>query len=221
MKVLVTGGGTREPIDGVRFITNFSTGETAAIIADELARAGHEVTGVFGLGSVRPARAARLAEFGSFADLDRVLRELLAPGGVEAVIHLAAVSDYSVGAIESAGRGFAPGEGKLASGGELVLRLKPNFKIVERLKSYAPGAKPLLIAFKLTRTPSEQERLEAVRKLAASGEPDYIVHNDLGDREAGSPAFRLFNGACQELRIFRSREELAQGLAGLLRERCG
>ncbi|MCM2324713.1 MAG: DNA/pantothenate metabolism flavoprotein, partial [Oligoflexia bacterium] len=50
MKVLVTGGGTREPIDGVRFITNFSTGQTAAIISDAFALAGHETVALVGAG---------------------------------------------------------------------------------------------------------------------------------------------------------------------------
>ena len=43
-RILITGGGTREPIDSVRYIGNHSTGRTAAVLADELAGAGHEVT---------------------------------------------------------------------------------------------------------------------------------------------------------------------------------
>ena len=44
MKILLTSGATVEYIDGVRFITNFSTGGTGSILADEFARAGHKVT---------------------------------------------------------------------------------------------------------------------------------------------------------------------------------
>ncbi|MCM2324406.1 MAG: phosphopantothenoylcysteine decarboxylase, partial [Oligoflexia bacterium] len=164
----------------------------------------------------RPGRVARILDYGSFAELDGALREVLQEGDFGAVVHLAAVSDYSVGSIEVGGRPQAPGViGKIRSDEELVLRLKPNFKIVERIKGYVPGPKPLLIAFKLTHTPSAEERVAAVRKLAGSGAPDFIVHNDLGDREKGQPVFRLFEtrgGRCHEVRNFASREELAQGL---------
>ena len=41
--MLVTSGGTSEPIDGVRVLTNTSTGRTGAGIASHFARCGHEV----------------------------------------------------------------------------------------------------------------------------------------------------------------------------------
>jgi phosphopantothenoylcysteine decarboxylase/phosphopantothenate--cysteine ligase len=43
LKVLITSGGTSEPIDGVRVLTNTSTGRTGVGIAANLARNGHEV----------------------------------------------------------------------------------------------------------------------------------------------------------------------------------
>jgi phosphopantothenoylcysteine synthetase/decarboxylase len=43
MKVLVTAGGTSEPIDGVRRITNTSTGATGGVIARAFAARGHDV----------------------------------------------------------------------------------------------------------------------------------------------------------------------------------
>src|SRR5205085_1081847 len=44
LRVLVTSGGTTEPIDGVRVLANASTGETGALIATQFARHGHAVT---------------------------------------------------------------------------------------------------------------------------------------------------------------------------------
>jgi phosphopantothenoylcysteine decarboxylase/phosphopantothenate--cysteine ligase len=41
MKVIVTCGPSYEPIDQVRRLTNFSTGELGVLLSDELARAGH------------------------------------------------------------------------------------------------------------------------------------------------------------------------------------
>jgi phosphopantothenoylcysteine decarboxylase/phosphopantothenate--cysteine ligase len=44
MSVLVTAGGTREPVDPVRYLGNRSTGKMGHAIADEAARRGHQVT---------------------------------------------------------------------------------------------------------------------------------------------------------------------------------
>ena len=57
MKVLVTSGATREPIDSVRFISNLSSGKTGAAICDALAARGFEVTQLHGIDSARAPRA--------------------------------------------------------------------------------------------------------------------------------------------------------------------
>lgn len=44
LRVLITAGGTREPIDPVRFLGNRSSGKMGHAIADEAARKGHQVT---------------------------------------------------------------------------------------------------------------------------------------------------------------------------------
>ncbi len=44
LRILVTAGGTREPVDPVRFLGNRSTGKMGHAIADEAARRGHQVT---------------------------------------------------------------------------------------------------------------------------------------------------------------------------------
>ena len=53
MRVLVTAGGTREPIDAVRIITNRSSGKQGYAIAEVAARRGADVTLVTTIG--RPA----------------------------------------------------------------------------------------------------------------------------------------------------------------------
>lgn len=197
MRILLTGGGTREPIDGVRFITNFSTGKTAAALADAFASEGHAVTLIAAESAVRPKRDCRISEFVTFDDLDSRLRSILAEERFDLILHLAAVSDYSVASIEADGDPVAGPrtERKVPSGAsELTLRLKPTFKIVDRLRDYARDGVPRIVAFKLTRTPSRPERLEAVRKLSSSPAVDLVVHNDLGDRERGAALFTLYAG---------------------------
>lgn len=219
MRILITGGGTREPIDGVRFITNFSTGATAAQIADYFTHRGDQVTYVQAEGSVQPLLPYRTRTFVTFSDLNQILSSLLHEETFDAVIHLAAVSDYSVKSIEVDGQSLAPSaQGKLPSQKEVLLRLEPNFKIIDRIKSYAGTSQPIIIAFKLTHTPSKPERIERLRPLAENPSIHYVVHNDLGDRLAGRPLFTVYQGL-KPLEKFDSPTTLAAGLAQLIQEK--
>lgn len=185
LKILITGGGTREPIDGVRFITNLSTGSTASRIADFFTRSGDEVTLLLAEGAIRPELPCETRSFGGFQDLDRALQDALRTRPYDAIIHLAAVSDYSVESVQTDGERSSL-HGKIPSGKDLLIKLKPNPKIIHRLLSYIPSASapglPALIGFKLTRTADPSERERAVRALASGSPIDWIVHNDLLDR---------------------------------------
>ena len=74
MKVLVTSGATREPIDSVRFISNLSSGRTGAAICDALVARGIDVTHVHGVDSEVSIRVARREAFTDHASLDMALR---------------------------------------------------------------------------------------------------------------------------------------------------
>lgn len=184
MKVLLTFGGTREYIDAARFITNMSTGRTGRILAERFAALGCETVCVCAQGAERPAGAkVRLSEFNTFKDLDLELRRLLKAEAFDAVVHLAAVSDYSPASIEAGGKKFVPGRTvKLDSKApELKLVLKKNFKIIDRIKEYAAAGgqpEPLLIGFKLTSGASARAALDKVQALSSA---DLVVHNDLAE----------------------------------------
>jgi phosphopantothenoylcysteine decarboxylase/phosphopantothenate--cysteine ligase len=180
MRVLVTSGATREPIDGVRFISNISTGRTGAQIADALARRGHSVVYLHGIGTTLPEAPVETVGFSSFLDLADKMQSLLHGGQFNAVVHSAAVSDYSVRHIRMRNAVFPPSEWvKLDSQHDVELVLSRNFKIFERLKEYAAPALLLVIAFKLTNTGDEIERKKAVEAITAHEEVDYVVHNDV------------------------------------------
>lgn len=184
MKVLLTFGGTREYIDAARFITNLSTGRTGRILAERFAALGCETVCVRASGAERLDGAkVRSTEFTTFKDLDLELRKLLKAEAFDAVVHLAAVSDYSPDSIEAAGKKFLPGKTvKLDSKApELKLVLKRNFKIIDRLKKYAAAGgrpAPLLIGFKLTSGAAATAVREKVLALASA---DLVVHNDLAE----------------------------------------
>jgi phosphopantothenoylcysteine decarboxylase/phosphopantothenate--cysteine ligase len=186
LRVLVTSGGTAEPIDGVRVLTNTSTGATGALIATRLSRAGHEVVLLRAKNSHPADGFSREETFVTFAQLDAALRRLLAAERFDAVIHAAAVSDYSLDIVVM-GDGATPftagSEGKIASGGAPLLRLKPNPRIVDGLRGLSSGAFTL-IAFKLTHGAEAGQAGKAVEKLFAHSGADYVVHNDLSARRA-------------------------------------
>lgn len=215
VRVLVTSGGTAEPIDGVRVITNTSTGATGALIADELARAGHEVVLVRARMAARPSEhgGVRQVEFGTFAELEAVLRAELGGAEFDAVIHAAAVSDFAVEAIETAGRVWRPGEGKLASGDAPVLRLKRNPKLLDQLRTWSRRPGVCVVAFKLTNGAGPEEVGAAVDGVFAGGVADFVVHNDLGARGGGAvfPAEIWARGRGVTVRC-ASRPELARAL---------
>jgi len=225
MKLLISGGGTREPIDGVRFITNFSTGATAAALAEYFSSRGDDVTYLLAEGAVRPrSPSARVVDYTSFESLDRAFRAELRGGGYDAVIHLAAVSDYSVDSIWEGDRRIdVASTGKLDSRGEITLKLKPNFKIVARLKKYAGegssgGHAPAVIAFKLTDSVLAETRLTAVKRLFEGSDADLVVHNDIGDRRAGRPKFTIYGRDMKTLAGCSDARELGGALAHLLIE---
>ncbi len=220
MKVLLTSGGTREPIDAARFITNLSTGYTGRALAEELASRGCEVLCLCAAGAIRPAGGSiRVEEFFSFADLNGAVQKALRAEPFDAVVHLAAVSDYSPSYIEADGRGFLPGRAtKLDSSPlELRLTLRRNFKILDRIKGYAAAAnrpKPLLVGFKLTAGASSGKVLEKVRALAAA---DLVVHNDLSEMNGAHP-FHVYRKGVLEADC-AGHAELAEKLYGFIAER--
>ena len=194
MKILVTSGATREPIDDVRFLSNVSTGATGAALADALAGRGHRVTLLRGAGAAGARRVRGAVTFGSAADLHGRLRTLLATGGFDAVIQCAAVADYTPARRT---------RGKLASDRRgLTLRLIPTPKILPRLKSSAPRP-PLVIGFKLTAGANRAAREVAVGRLFASGAVDAVIHNDLDDLGAGAARrFRAYlDGAARPVAL--------------------
>ena len=193
MKVLVTAGATREPIDSVRFISNVSSGATGAALAEFLATAGHEVTLLHGEGSLHStANGVTCGVFGSTEQLGARLESALCHGGFDAVVHAAAVADY---------RPAQTHNGKLGSyADDLTLRLVPTPKLLPKLRAWSPT--PLrVLGFKLTAGADPATRAAAVGKLFAAGGGDAVVHHDMDELGAA--------GAGRTFRIYRAGESAA------------
>jgi len=173
-RVLITAGATREPIDGIRFVSNVSTGRTGATLADRLAAKGWQVTFVHGQGSAVPQATTERLPYGSFADLDATLQRELSSRRYDAVIHSAAVSDYSV---DSVNGGSADGQVKIKSDAPLELRFRANHKILPRLKGYSLNPDIQIVGFKLTLN-QDEHATETIARGMLGPAVDAVVAND-------------------------------------------
>lgn len=175
-RILVTAGGTREPIDAVRYVGNRSTGKMGVAIAREAAARGAEVTLVstvggpdtYGVRTVDVETAAEMADavFGAVESVD-------------AVVMAAAVADFTP---------EDPVRHKLKKdAGAPEVRLVPTTDIVAELgrrRAAAPvgeGRRPVLIGFAAeTEDPERHGVDKAVRKQL-----DCVVANVVGVPDSG------------------------------------
>jgi phosphopantothenoylcysteine decarboxylase/phosphopantothenate--cysteine ligase len=220
--VLITSGGTIEPIDGVRVIANTSTGRTGRLIADVFIRHGHDV--VFLRARNAPAAdGARDETFGTFDELDGALQRLLAAEPFDAVIHAAAVSDFSIDRIEVGGRVRPRDAGKLSSDAEPVLYLRRNHKLLDTLRARSRNPAIRIVAFKLTQNADAADVEAEVGRYFESGVADIVVHNDTSRREANGvfPA-TIWDRHEARVEVCADRDELAAKLeARLSRAQAG
>jgi phosphopantothenoylcysteine decarboxylase/phosphopantothenate--cysteine ligase len=208
INVLVTGGGTRVPIDEVRSITNTSTGKTAKQIVETLALLGASVTFLRSRNSLRPEdykEGIEFVEFDTYEDFSKSFQKLLSKR-FSWIIHAAAVSDFSIGKSSQK-------TGKISSIGPMSLPLKPTKKLVDLVKIKAPKTK--LVAFKLTAGASPKNIQAAVKKLAKGSRADIIIHNDTTDITPKQHFFNLYSEENLSKRIEGSAE-LAETLAEII-----
>jgi phosphopantothenoylcysteine decarboxylase/phosphopantothenate--cysteine ligase len=92
LRVLVTAGGTREPIDSVRYIGNRSSGRMGFALAAEATRRGAEVTVIAANVALEPPPGARIIEVQTAAELGDACRRSFA--GCDVLLMAAAVADF-------------------------------------------------------------------------------------------------------------------------------
>ena len=170
MTLILTCGPAWEPLDGMRRLTNASTGRLGAQLADAFARAGHRVLVCRGDGSTAPGptRAAEVHPFGTNDDLAALLTRLAAREPVHALFHAAALCDFRVATVRDE-TGRERTEAKLPTrAGRLLLELEPATKVLPRLRSLFPGA--LLCGWKYELVGDRDAALSAAwRQLREAG----------------------------------------------------
>ncbi|MES3038821.1 MAG: phosphopantothenoylcysteine decarboxylase [Bdellovibrionota bacterium] len=218
-RVLVTAGGTYEPLDSVRVLTNLSTGKTGQVLAMYLNELGFEVDLLLSeLSQVVPLNQVPNDRFSNFESLKQKVESSLGKNHYDVVIHAAAVGDFHVGSVEKSDGSVKTSGSKLDSGEELVVRLKPNPKIVNTIKEISP--KSVLVAFKLTSGLDTEGQFQKVSKLFSESHADFVVSNDLTDvlKKSDGHSFRIFKTDKESSQV-HNVTALAELLSQLLSER--
>lgn len=161
MRILITAGPTREPLDAVRYIGNRSSGKMGLAIAQASLRAGHLTTLILGPISISPPRGVGRVDVETAEQmLQAVLREF---PSYDLLIMTAAVSDFRPKMLASA---------KLHRAGGLTLELEATEDIIARAGEIKrPGQRT--VGFSLE---SEADLARARQKLVEK-KLDLIVYN--------------------------------------------
>ncbi len=182
-KILITSGGTQEPIDAVRVLTNLSTGKTGARIAEQMLARGFDVTYLHATTAKMPEIFCRQIPFTSFADIENKIQQILKTENFDAVIHAAAVSDFT---------NANPFAEKISSDQDLTIHLKRNPKIVNQLRAWSKNKNCKIIAFKMTANANQESKLAAVSKLFNNADVDFVVQNDISEMSKDQHLFSLY-----------------------------
>lgn len=167
-KIIVTAGGTIEPIDDVRFITNKASGKMGVAIAEACFLQGAEVVLVRAKTSVTTRYDIPQILFETADDLSQILEKEVK--NAYAIFHSAAVSDFQVEDSRN---------GKLESKKNVSLQLMVREKIISKIKQWNP--KITLVGFKAVWGDTEEEGKEKLKESNA----DAIVINDVSKSDRG------------------------------------
>jgi phosphopantothenoylcysteine decarboxylase / phosphopantothenate---cysteine ligase len=168
-RILVSAGGTREPLDAVRFLGNRSSGRMGVALAAEARARGAEVTLLVANLSVPVPGGVDVVETPTAADL---LREALARVDADAVLMAAAVADY---------RPIEPMSEKRAKDSRgWTLELEPTVDVVRELAARKNGSVVVAFGAELG-----EAGLERKRAMLEDKDVDLVVFNDVSRTDVG------------------------------------
>ena len=196
------------PIDGVRVISNRSTGELGHILVKDLLAHHAKITLLEGPVTVRTvfkSNAVKMIKFYFYEEFVKFLEhELKKP--YDAVIHLAAVSDYQPKKVYKE---------KLRSDlSELILRLVPTRKLIYDIKRFCPKA--FLVGFKLESNKNLKGLKEKASRLFLDAHCDLVVANCVTTK---SYAGYILEKTSNVLAKGFTRREISSRLTRILGER--
>lgn len=170
-RIVVTAGGTREPLDPVRFLGNRSSGKQGVAIAEAARARGAEVALIAANLEVADPHGCEVHAVSSALELQAAVTE--AARGADAVIMAAAVADYRPANVS---------EQKIkkdASNDGLTIELVRNPDILAGL-GHAPHDGTLLVGFAAETEPDDERLLELGRAKRRAKGADVLVVNRVG-----------------------------------------
>jgi phosphopantothenoylcysteine decarboxylase / phosphopantothenate---cysteine ligase len=172
-RVVVSAGGTREPIDLVRYVGNRSSGRMGVALAAEAQRRGADVVLVYANGAVPPPAGVEVVPAPTAEDMRR---EVLARADADVVLMAAAVADYRPG---------NPEEGKRPKDREpWTLTLEPTDDVLAELGNRRRNGQ-VLVGFAAD---AGEQGLQRAREKLANKRGNLFVFNDVSQAGIGFEA---------------------------------
>lgn len=169
-RVVVSAGGTREPLDAVRFVGNRSSGRMGVAIASEARKRGADVTLLAANLAVPPPTGITVVQTPTASDLER---EALARADADVIVMAAAVADYRPAAPETSKR--------QKDGAPWTVELAPTADVLSALgASRKPGQ--VLVGFAAD---GAGLGLERAREKKRAKSADLFVFNDVSRSDIG------------------------------------
>ena len=171
-KVLISLGGTFEPIDSVRGITNKSSGKMGLALAKQAYILGADVTLIVANVSVRISPLFKVINVETSREMANVIFEIVEDYDI--FISSAAVSDFEV--VQRKNK-------KIDSKSSLSIDLKPTLKIIRQIKKVNPNI--FLVGFKAEFNITRKELINRAKKQIFDAGTDIVVANDVSQDECG------------------------------------
>ena len=190
-KVLVTAGPTRENIDPVRFISNYSSGKQGYEVARAFSENGFETTLITGPTNLKIPENVRCIEVISG---DQMLNETIKNLPVDIAVFTAAVSDFKIKSYS---------DNKIKKTENLELSLEKNIDILSYVSKHNSLRPKIVIGFSAETNDLE---INSLKKLNSKN-CDWIVANDVSKKDIG------FNADDNEVSIFyknKSSEKISK-----------
>ena len=190
-KVLVTAGPTRENIDPVRFISNYSSGKQGYEIARAFSENGFETTLITGPTNLKIPENVRCIKVISG---DQMLNETIKNLPVDIAVFTAAVSDFKIKSYS---------DNKIKKTENLELSLEKNIDILSYVSKHNSLRPKIVIGFSAETNDLE---INSLKKLNSKN-CDWIIANDVSKKDIG------FNADDNEVSIFyknKSSEKISK-----------
>ncbi len=187
MNLVITCGPAWEPLDGMRRLTNASSGRLGSVLADAFAAAGHRVTVFRGdmATAPLPLSVTDIHPFGTNDQLASVLSAFHGRLETDAVFHAAALCDFKLGGVRSEAGAPVTARKLPTRSGRLTLELEPATKVLPGLRGWFPKAR--IVGWKYELDGVRDAALSAAwRQLREAGTDACVLNGD-----AWGPGFAL------------------------------